>query len=100
MRLNADEQSNLQTRITEIIRAKTGLFEHLSLPIAKEIIGEVNRKYRGERIYCTEDKKAVIAAVRSEFNGKNHKELMRKYDISRATLYRYLGSNSKSRNNA
>ena len=91
MRLNADEQSNLQIRITEIIREKTGLFEHISLPIAKEIISEVNRKYRGERIYCAEDKTTVIAAVKAKFNGKNHKALMREYQISRATLYRYLG---------
>lgn len=90
MRLSADMKGDLRTRITHIIQTQTGMFEHLSLPIADEILKVVIREFRGDRVYCTEPRDDVRDQVREAFTGRNRDEVMRRFGISRATFYRYL----------
>lgn len=36
------------------------------------------------------------AAVRRDFNGRNHAEVMRRYEISQTTLYRIIGNSQNA----
>lgn len=76
-------------------RALTGpLLEQLTVML----LDELRRELGGRRIYVTVRNSAYSAinpqrdeAVRRMFNGRNHREVMHHFDISRSTLYRIVG---------
>lgn len=84
-------ENGLSLRLVE-----TGLLDQET---ASEIVGgyfaEVREAYggtrymikRGYRRYTSKQ----IAEIKSQYNGSNAAEIQRRYQISRSTLYRYLG---------
>lgn len=85
-----DKLESLRTRVVRVIREHTGLHEHLARPIAAEIIATFWQEVAGERVYVPARDPALPDKVRSEFNGCNRTELMKKYEISRSTFYAYI----------
>ena len=81
----------LRERIQRVIHQATGLREEFASPLASRILDELNRHFRGERIYFSLSNEQRDAAIRERFNGRNRDELIREYDISRATFYRVIG---------
>ena len=74
------------------MRQTTGLHERIALPIAESICGELAQEMDAaghqEPVTSRADRNA---AIRREYRGDNHREVMRRYSISRATLYRVVG---------
>lgn len=98
MKLSADRRSSLGRRIIGAIKQVTGLPESQLLPLSDAIVYETLRalsdEYAGERIYIAARDPDLPARIRSEFNGRNRDELMRKHDISKVTFYSYIGQQS------
>lgn len=85
-----DKLEGLRLQILRVIRERTGLHEQFALPIASEIIQAFWRDVAGERVYVPVRDPDLPRKVVAEFNGSNRDELLAKYDIDRATFYRYL----------
>lgn len=98
----ADRLADLRVHVLRVIREHTGLHEQFALPIAAKIIeafrdragdalvAELRKEYIGERVYVPARDPALPDKVRSEFNGSNRDDLMKKYEISRSTFYAYI----------
>ncbi len=92
MSLDPDRHAGLRSRIMRIVRQATGLHEQMALPIAESICGELAQEMdtSGHQESAT-SREARNAAIRREFRGDNHREVMRRYRISQSTLYRVVG---------
>lgn len=96
MSVQQDHLADLRARIIRIVCRATGLHERLALPVAESICHELSRDMGGAEIYIpSTDRRVRNAALRRDFRGNNHDDIMRRYGISRATLYRILGSGQK-----
>ncbi len=65
----------------------------LAEAVARELVAWACRTYGGERVYIPATRHRLAdrnAAIRREFNGRNHAELARRYRVSRRTIYRIL----------
>lgn len=80
----------LRLQVVRVIRERTGLHEQFAVPIAAEIIEAFWREVAGERVYVRVRDPDLARKVLAEFNGSNRDELLAKYEIDRATFYRYL----------
>ena len=95
MKLSADRRSSLGRRIIGAIKEVTGLPEAQLMPLSDQVVYETLRaleqEFAGERIYISGPPvdPDLPKKVRAEFNGRNLKELMRKYNLGRSTVYRY-----------
>ncbi len=94
MSVDQDNEALIKTRITRVVRERTGLHERLAAPIADEVFDGLCQTFGGERVYFVRSKAARDAAVRAEFDGHNFAAVMRRHNISRATLYRIIGRRS------
>lgn len=91
MALDADTEVSMRQRFTRCIRQHTGLDERIAHELAQEAFRAILFEYRQERIYVSESKRERNRKIRAEFNGRNGPELMKRYNISKATLYRVVG---------
>lgn len=83
----------LQYEITAIVREEIGLKEQLASQFANLILEGMRKRFGGADLYIsTVDRVARNEAIRHDFNGRNHEEICRKYDISRTSLYRILNA--------
>lgn len=92
-----DAAVSLRYELVRAIRESLGLPESVAVPMAEHLASGMARRLGGT--YIT--KRAVTrqernAAVRREFRGNNHDEVMRRHGISRATLYRILAESLTS----
>lgn len=88
-----DKAAAVRTDITRAIREATGLHERFAGEISDEILHCLQQRWGGDRVYIpSRDRAARDAAIRAEFDGRNHIEICRRHAISRATLYRIIGN--------
>ncbi|WP_299077879.1 Mor transcription activator family protein [uncultured Paraglaciecola sp.] len=61
--------------------------------LASAVTKTIRNNYQGERVSIKKQprKDLVARQIRMLFNGRNAKELMERYGISRSTLYRIVG---------
>lgn len=87
-------EGELVAIIIQAIREATGLKDALVEPIAQSIDVAIRKKAGGTYLYVPvpmRNRKKRNEAIRKEWRGDNHKQIMSRYEISRATLYRILG---------
>jgi Mor family transcriptional regulator len=93
-----DEGFSLMFVITEaIMDTRVAANEEEACEIAQVIMERICERRGGERMYCpttflAAHKGHLQETVRAEFNGRNVRELMAKYNISRTTVYRWVQS--------
>lgn len=91
MSLERDTTARLRTEIVRAVREATGMHEQLAMPVADAILDRLRATWSGSRLYVpAQDTVRRDRAVRAAFDGANHRELCRRYHISRRTLYRIL----------
>lgn len=87
-----DARVQWHAELTEICRAEIGMNEAFASLHAAAILRGLSARYGGAEVYIpAEDKTERNAAIRAEFNGRNAHDLIRKYGISRAWLYKIVG---------
>ena len=83
---------DLHTRITSALE-RLGVSAEVSGMVSTEIVTDLNRTWRGERVYLGAkelERAKVREEVCSRFNGRNARELARELGIGRATVYRII----------
>lgn len=86
--LTEDAAMALQYELTAIVRDEIGMNEHFASQIAEALMRGLRKKFGGGQVYIpVQDRPARDAAIRSEFNGRNHAEVCRRHRISRTRLY-------------
>lgn len=93
--IETDAAVSLRHDLVRIIRESLGLSERIAVPMADELAQGLQRRMGGFYIPVREIRETRDAAVLRDFNGRNHIEVMRSHNISRATLYRILSQNAK-----
>ena len=58
--------------------------------LAAAVTDLVRERYATRATQAAHRRAEIRAAVRNEFNGRNCREIMERYGISRRTVYRYL----------
>lgn len=83
-----DAATLLQSEITQIMRAETGLHESLASLFAAAAVTGLRRTHGGTSIYIPSIGNAERdRSILREFNGTNAREICQRYDISRSRLY-------------
>ena len=83
----------------EVIRVLTGhgVKNAAAVLIAKEIVTAITRQCGGQLVYITKglaaDYAHKAAGICGEFDGRNHKELAEKYEVSLDFVYKTLKRN-------
>ena len=89
--IDIDAAVNFRNTLIRIIRSALGLPETVAVPIADELAKGLSNEMGGLYITKREIRATRDDAVRRDFTGRNHREVCRKHDISRRTLYRIIG---------
>ena len=82
----------LRADIVRVLVERTGGTEPHVIPMASQIIAAMQQRFAGERLYVKAKPPVDVDRVIADFNYRNHKEVCRKHQISRRTLYRLLAS--------
>jgi Mor family transcriptional regulator len=94
--LEDDAAVQLQSDLEQIISEWTGMAPPLAAPMAKLIVEGLRDRLGGKRVYvpAPRQRREVLEhrAKRDEamvamFNGRNVKDVMRAFDVSRRTVY-------------
>jgi Mor family transcriptional regulator len=88
--LERDAAVNFRNDLVRIIRETLGLPEKIAVPMADELSKGLQKRLGGLYIPAREIRAVRDDAVRRDFNGRNHAEVISAHNISRATLYNIL----------
>ena len=87
-----DAAIQLEHDFVEIIRERIGMNETLATIHAQEIVRGLRELHGGQELWIpAPDKSERNAAILRDFLGNNHDEVMKRYGIKRAQLYRIVG---------
>lgn len=89
--LEGDKVEGLRTRIVRVVREHTGLHEKFALPIADQVLDSFREEFAGDHLYINGKDPDRDTKVRTAFNGRNRDEVMKMFNISKATFYRIIG---------
>lgn len=89
--IETDAALNFRNTLIRIIRKSLGLPETVAMPMADELAKGLSSEMGGLYITKREIRSTRDDAVRRDFTGRNHLEVMRKHSISKRTLYRIIG---------
>ena len=79
----------LKIEIMASVKESIGFNDELAENVAEKLLGRLQLKWGGRDVYIpAQDSKERNQAIKNEFNGENHVEVCKKYDISLSTLYR------------
>ncbi len=99
MAISHDQSIAIRNDVVRMIREAFGLHEIEAVAIANEIAVSVTRRISGVHIPAQEIKRARNEAIIRDFNGRNHTELARRYNVSKRRVYEILcGKKEKSHN--
>lgn len=99
MSAELDASVALRHDLVRIIRSCLGLPETVAVPMANELARELCRSRiltEWRTIPASEAREAMHAAIAREYTGRNIGELMKKYNVSRATVYRAASRQQKA----
>lgn len=78
--------------IVTAITAKIGVNESIARPIAEAVLDALRETLSGRQIWIpAKSREDRNDRIRTEFNGRNRVEIMKKHDLSRAQFYRIIG---------
>jgi Mor family transcriptional regulator len=89
--LEKDAAADFHNTLVRVIRDSLGLPEKIAVPMADELAKGLKKNLGRLYIPVREIREARDVGVLRDFNGRNHDEIMRDYNICRATLYNILG---------
>ncbi len=74
------------------LKRARGFNDEVAKPLAAGILKEFQSMFGGREIYVPvdDDKAKRNKSIKQEFNGSNHAEICRCYNISLSTLYRII----------
>lgn len=84
--------ADVQTRITAAL-VRLGVSAEVAGMVGSEIVTDLDRTWRGERIYLSAreiERAAIRDEVRRRFNGRNAREVARELGIGKTTVYRII----------
>jgi len=88
-----DNAAELKFEFTNIVTEEIGFNELFASQIAEALVRGLRKHYGGRKLYIpAPDKAERNAAIKAEFNGRNHESVCHRYSISRTTLYEIIGS--------
>lgn len=91
MSIEDDTAANFRRKLTSAITRRLGLNERIAAPIADEVVEALREMSPGSHLYIpARDKTARNDAIRQRFNGRNHAEVCREFNISRRQVYNIL----------
>lgn len=87
-----DDAVSLRFEIAAILREEMGLHEQYATTLAEPIVNGLKKRFSGQEIYIAKNEKTDILErnenIRREFNGRNLTETMKKYNLSRPSIYK------------
>lgn len=87
-----DAAIQLEHDFVEIIRQRIGLNETLATIHAQEIVRGLRERHGGRELWIpASDKSERNAAILRDFHGSNIEEVVKRYGIKRAQIYRIVG---------
>lgn len=89
--LERDAAVHFRNDLVMVIRESLGLPEKVAVPMADELAKGLHKRLGGLYIPAREIRETRDEAVRREFNGRNHAEVISAHNLSRATFYRIIG---------
>lgn len=89
--IDQDAAVNFRNTLIRVIRKTLGLPEPVAVPMADELAKGLSSELGGLYIAKREIRATRDDAIRRDFNGRNHGEVMRSHGISKRTLYRVIG---------
>ncbi|RYE91746.1 MAG: hypothetical protein EOO78_30000 [Oxalobacteraceae bacterium] len=90
--LAEDAALQLEHDLTSIVRAQIGMHESMAALFAQALVQGMRREFGGQHLYIPAPGRGERdAAIRSQFNGANLAEVMKRHDVSRSTVYRVSG---------
>lgn len=93
----ADQLLELETILAEALELCCGRERHQAAEESRQLVRRMRERLGGTEIWIAAlDKEDRNAAIRREFNGSNLCEIMARYQVSRATVYRVCGSRAES----
>ena len=95
-----DAAVTLRYDLTRAIRETLGLPESVAVPMADHLAIGLSQRMGGLYIPKRDLRTERDDAIRRDFTGANHREVMAKYRISRATLYRTIARKRSSHGSA
>lgn len=88
-----DAAIQLEHDFVEIIRERIGLNEMLATIHAQEIVRGLRERHGGKELWIpAPDKSERNAAILRDFHGGNIEEVVMRYGIKRAQIYRIVGA--------
>lgn len=95
--ISRDHEISLQDEITEIIRMAESRSESEAARLAAVVVEGLRRRRGGDTLYIPTGiapggRRQRDQAIRSEFNGRNIRELCAKHRLSRSRMYDILRS--------
>jgi Mor family transcriptional regulator len=83
--------------MTAILRENLAVQEPWASAMAYEIVEGMRARFGGDDVYVpAPDKQSRNERVREMFNGRNLKELMQVFGLSRSTVYKIVGRRGQS----
>lgn len=89
--IEQDAAINFRNTLIRVIRKTLGLPEPVAVPMADELAKGLSAEMGGLYITKREIRGTRDDAIRRDFNGRNHAEVMGRHGISKRTLYRVIG---------
>lgn len=88
--------TTLHGDICAALKHAIGFNDDIAQAMAANVLREVQRRWGGREIYIpAPDSIERNNAIRADFNGRNHADVCKKYDISLRTLYRVIAPGDK-----
>lgn len=90
----ADLAKHIETELIEKVAANDDCWHEKAKQISVEIAHKIAHAWGGEVIYIPRNLVLILSErdrqIWREFNGSNHRELARKYDVSMAWIYQIV----------
>jgi Mor family transcriptional regulator len=85
-----------ESDIVSALKNVIGFKDEIAGPLALNILKEFQAKWGGRQVYIAVDKKITDRnqRIKEEFNGNNHAEICKRYNISLRTLYRTINKSN------
>lgn len=91
---SADDAISLRFEIIAILREELGLHERFATTLADPIVDGLKKRFPSQSLFIAKNSRVDIRSrnemIRREFNGKNLREIMNKYNLKKASIYKII----------
>ncbi len=91
---SADDAISLRFEIISILREELGLHEQYATTLADPIVDGLKKRFPSQSLFIAKNSRDDVRArnemIKREFNGKNLKEIMNKYNLKKTSIYKII----------